>query len=165
MSALTILLVIMMITPLTIAAIFLYYMMSRAFIVYVWSRMYGLEDMDWVLWGWDRNKGKKYRSADPVAGAIWPIAGEAWLLVTLAWVMVVMPLEYIKATGIRASEKDKIKKKELNRRDKYLDNLAEYGMRPEDVPKYIIKKEDLEEYLTIWDDHRNIVSKNKVKAL
>jgi hypothetical protein len=133
----------------TIGFIFLYYMIGRAFVIYVWSRNYGLEDMSWVLIGWTPTYNDP-----PVPGVVWPIAGEVWIAVTLFWVCVLMPLDAIKNLGLNANKRAKDKEVIKERRKIYLSRLADYGLKPQDVPKYITKKEDLDEYLTIWDKHR-----------
>lgn len=83
-----------------------------------------------------------------------PVAGDIYFLLVIFWLLFYHPLLSIGnfGTWIRTSLQEKKKRKEevLKRQKEYLDNLALYGLTPQDIPAYAKEPEALKEYLAAW---------------
>jgi hypothetical protein len=117
-----------------------YYMMSRLFIVYYWSKtrpnFRERDDSNWIIWGF----GDPEKDALPIPGAVFPLSGEVWLFITLMVIFAVQPMKYAGNIGRRVSKKQESRVKELERHQTNLDELecriAKYGLTSEDMLKY-----------------------------
>ena len=125
----------------------LYFFVSRAITVLY----YAIQGEDWklVLQG-DFNSNNEMVTPPILA----PIIGDIWFLFIILSILFYHPLLWIGNSGEwvyqKTSERKKRKAEVQKRQKEYLDNLAQYGLTPKDIPIYAKEPAALKEYLQAW---------------
>lgn len=125
----------------------LYFFISRAVVVFY----YAIRNKDWrITLSGEMNRDGEIESVSVLV----PIIGDLWFLFVVLSIMFYHPLSWIGNLGEWISQKSierKQRREEVQKRQKeYLDNLAQYGLTPKDIPVYAKEPAALKEYLQAW---------------
>ncbi len=131
----------------------LFYFLTRGFTVFYWSLTwpgYSLEDAK-VFY---HNPGNFDHD---LPGLIFlPIVGELIFICLVLKILFWHPMFWFQNFGYFLRNRAAERKDLVERRKKYLDNLARFGLSPKDIPAYIRNPKNLDEFLDVWKKHKII---------
>lgn len=125
----------------------LYFFISRAVVVFYYAVR---GDSDWKMVLSGSVSGGEIEEVSVLV----PIVGDIWFLFVIASLLFYHPLLWIGNSGEWISstiaERKKRKAEVQKRQKEYLNNLAQYGLTPKDIPAYAKEPAALKEYLSAW---------------